>query len=574
MLTTRGTALDAVESALGRLGLRVIHRGDSALSAQCPAHDDADPSLSVNYRKGTPGRVLMKCHAGCDIAAVLDALGLTMRDLFDGSPVEVRYTYDNGREVIRTYPDGAKKRIHQRNADRPAELYQLALVQEAIDAGQLVYVAEGEEDVATLDVLAAPARIAATTAPQGASNWACVDYSVLVGGSAVIVTDNDDAGTRRALGLADHLEGLGVDVWCVMTARVGNDVTDAFAAWDREEPMTLDDLRCEPVESYRARVRPPSTPEAGDWGGLDITSILDAIVAGDHEPERPALVTLSEGGALLYPGRVHSIMGESGSGKSWCALAAAKQEMELGHAVVYIDLEDAPAGVVGRLLALGTAQEVIRSRLVYMRPDTALTDAAREGILTLIRELSPSLVIIDSVGEAMALDGLKQNDDDAVAVWMRRLPRSIAAHGPAVLLLDHVVKAEGERGLWAIGSQRKRAAIDGAAYVIEVRERDAFSAGRPGRARLICAKDRHGTFHRGQHVANMHVTPEGGQVDIRLFAVVGEVEATSTLEADITVMERLQPTSRRKARELSKGMSNTRADLAYDAWIKRQEGLR
>jgi hypothetical protein len=39
---------------------------------KCPAHDDRSPSLSI--RDGDGDRVLVKCHAGCEQDAVLDAL--------------------------------------------------------------------------------------------------------------------------------------------------------------------------------------------------------------------------------------------------------------------------------------------------------------------------------------------------------------------------------------------------------------------------------------------------------------------------------------------------------------------
>ena len=39
---------------------------------RCPAHDDTTPSLSI--RDTEDGRVLVKCHAGCQQTAVLDAL--------------------------------------------------------------------------------------------------------------------------------------------------------------------------------------------------------------------------------------------------------------------------------------------------------------------------------------------------------------------------------------------------------------------------------------------------------------------------------------------------------------------
>lgn len=48
--------------------------------ARCPAHHDRHPSLSVGV--GKDGRVLLKCHAGCPIERIVEALGLTMADLF------------------------------------------------------------------------------------------------------------------------------------------------------------------------------------------------------------------------------------------------------------------------------------------------------------------------------------------------------------------------------------------------------------------------------------------------------------------------------------------------------------
>lgn len=52
----------------------------------CPAHQDRSPSLSV--RETPEGTVLIRCFAGCDTEAVLDAIGLTFGDLFphNGAP--------------------------------------------------------------------------------------------------------------------------------------------------------------------------------------------------------------------------------------------------------------------------------------------------------------------------------------------------------------------------------------------------------------------------------------------------------------------------------------------------------
>jgi hypothetical protein len=54
--------------------------GPRALDGEVSKHDDKQQSLSINV--GTDGRVLMKCHAGCDNRAIVAAIGLTMSALF------------------------------------------------------------------------------------------------------------------------------------------------------------------------------------------------------------------------------------------------------------------------------------------------------------------------------------------------------------------------------------------------------------------------------------------------------------------------------------------------------------
>ena len=56
-------------------------RGSGPWTAECPAHEDRSPSLSVTQ---ADGRVLIHCHAGCTASDVLAALHLRWPDLFDG----------------------------------------------------------------------------------------------------------------------------------------------------------------------------------------------------------------------------------------------------------------------------------------------------------------------------------------------------------------------------------------------------------------------------------------------------------------------------------------------------------
>ncbi|MFT7660033.1 MAG: hypothetical protein ACI89S_001145 [Gammaproteobacteria bacterium] len=56
---------------------QTAHREWKAL---CPAHDDRDPSLCIKH---VDGKLLVHCFAGCEIHEIVEALGLTVSDLFD-----------------------------------------------------------------------------------------------------------------------------------------------------------------------------------------------------------------------------------------------------------------------------------------------------------------------------------------------------------------------------------------------------------------------------------------------------------------------------------------------------------
>jgi hypothetical protein len=57
----------------------VKHRGARGWLAQCPAHDDRSPSLSISDGHHT---LLLKCFAGCTVGEITKALGIRVVDLF------------------------------------------------------------------------------------------------------------------------------------------------------------------------------------------------------------------------------------------------------------------------------------------------------------------------------------------------------------------------------------------------------------------------------------------------------------------------------------------------------------
>lgn len=69
--------------------LERVRKAGDGWSARCPAHEDRTASLSIAV--GHDDRILAHCFAGCAIADVLGAIGLTVNDLFakrtkDASP--------------------------------------------------------------------------------------------------------------------------------------------------------------------------------------------------------------------------------------------------------------------------------------------------------------------------------------------------------------------------------------------------------------------------------------------------------------------------------------------------------
>jgi hypothetical protein len=216
----------ALQNVLSRL--KGVRRCGNGWKAHCPAHDDRKPSLRIS--EGKDGRVLLKCYAGCPTEAVLDAIGLEMKDLFPQErPASKRAhkqkivaTYDyrdaSGKllfQVCRTEPkdffqrrpDGKGGWINGLGNTKPV-LYQLPQVLEAVKKGEIVFVCEGEKDCDNLTKLG----LTATTNPMGAGKWRDYHSDWLKGARVVILPDNDEPGRKHAQQVAQSLFGKATSV--------------------------------------------------------------------------------------------------------------------------------------------------------------------------------------------------------------------------------------------------------------------------------------------------------------------------------------------------------------------------
>lgn len=296
---------------------------------------------------------------------------------------------------------------------------------------------------------------------------------------------------------------------------------------EHEERLTM-------TEHGTAEGQEPADDGPGaSWRAVDLRAVADGLRDGSLERPRPTVGAVGlapeDGpGALLYRGKVNGLAGESNAGKSWTALVIARQELESGEGVLYLDLEDDGVAMTDRLLQMGADLDQVAERFAYVNPGTRFDADARAALLAILDRLAPSLVVIDSVGEALSLEGMRPNEDDEVARWFRLLPRWLAGHAcePAVLVLDHVPKVDG--GLWPIGSQRKRAAVTGAQYMQE--RRAPFSQRRAGYSALKVAKDRHGAYGTGETAAHLVVTPREDGVTVDLVSGTPSAQALTTAD--------------------------------------------
>jgi putative DNA primase/helicase len=226
-------------------------RTSAGWSARCPAHDDRHASLSIN--EGENGRLLLKCHAGCEFDAILKAAGVepTKPNGEDRSKpwIVANYDYHDARgnivfQVVRFDPKSFRQRRPDGNGGWIWKMSGVERVPyrlpELLNAGE-VYVCEGEKDCDNLAKLG----IVATTNPGGAGKWPDTFGRWFDGRHVIILPDNDPAGRDHARDVARKLDGkaAGVRVLELPGVKPKGDVSDWMAAGgtrDKLEELAAD----------------------------------------------------------------------------------------------------------------------------------------------------------------------------------------------------------------------------------------------------------------------------------------------------------------------------------------------
>ena len=300
--------------------LEGVKKAANGWDARCPAHDDKRPSLGV--LEGADGRIVLRCRAGCETTAVLAELGLEISDLFPET--EQR----NGRREVCAYPHHDEagsvlfevvrfdpKDFRQRRPDGSGGwiwntqgvrrvLYHLPAVVEAVAAGGVVWVCEGEKDADALQPLLAAIGGAATSNPGGAGKWKPEHTEQLRGARVVVVADKDEPGRKHARAIEAALSGVAASV-DVVEAASGKDAADHVAAG-----LGLGEF----VQATAAAE--PHAVETASSPVVDAPLIVSLEEFAAVEEMGAAAIVGSPGEAVIPEGGDVLIYGDGGAGKT------------------------------------------------------------------------------------------------------------------------------------------------------------------------------------------------------------------------------------------------------------------
>ena len=262
------------------------------------------------------------------------------------------------------------------------------------------------------------------------------------------------------------------------------------------------------------------------WKPVNLRKVLEL---GEKDP-RPTIGSV-EGvdHGLFYPARINMLFGDSGGGKTWLALAVIGELMLQGRDAILIDYEDHPSSQVGRLEQMGIPRDTILQHLIYLQPSEKWSTQSEANLAAACKDRDISIAVLDSTGEALSVDGVQPNADDEVAKWFRGCARFLADEiKAAVVLLDHVVKSkESSRNSdFASGSHRKRAAVNGSAYFLDVII--APSRDSDGSFKLVTRKCRFGWRKHGSIACEVSMkNKEDFRIDFGIKAVA-DIQRTAS----------------------------------------------
>lgn len=326
--------------------------GPTQYMACCPVksahkHGDRAPSLSVG--KGNNGSIVFYCQGGCSQESVLQALGLSMKDLFpdgdrprfdrrqeyrprptsreDRGSIAAQYDYtdENGQLLARktrweTAVDGKRKKTFtwahpagqgfQSGRNGMAVPYRLPGLVKA----ETVFLCEGEKDVDNLTAQG----LAATCTPDGAgtgNKWRDSYTPYFTGKTVYILQDNDDVGKKFAQYEAEKLSPVAQEVKVLDLTALWPQLPEHGDISDVMEHLGATQALADLLElADKAPGWEPPPPEKSPF-------LSNFHTLSDFTEEEPSW--LVEG--WIPEGQITLLAADGGTGKTtlWCNLVAA-----------------------------------------------------------------------------------------------------------------------------------------------------------------------------------------------------------------------------------------------------------
>jgi putative DNA primase/helicase len=418
-------------------------------SAQCPAHDDHHPSLTVT--EADNGLILMHCHAECSYDDICRALGI--------SNIVATYDYCNEAskllyQVMRTTPKGFFMRrpngedgFKNGLGDLRRVLYRLPEFLKA-DRKQPVFIPEGEKDVDALHQLG----LIATCNSGGAGKWRDEYNSWLSQREVVVLPDNDPQGEEHGQKVANSLLGVAASVKLVRLPNLTQkgDVSDWLSAGGTKEQLAALVEKAEILNSVS------STSTNRQHMESEFTLIpLDQL--WDEADDEAAYVwesTLPVGGFSICSAKPK--VGKSTFARN-LAVAVTRGEEFLGRStttgkVIYLALEEKLSEVKGHFRRLGVDGKDI------LLHKGAIPKNAIDALARAIKQWQASLVIIDPLSRFVRVNDFNSYGEvSRVLEPVIDLARQSGAH---ILGLHHNGKAEREGADSLLGSTAFHGAVD------------------------------------------------------------------------------------------------------------------
>jgi hypothetical protein len=211
-----------------------------------------------------------------------------------------------------------------------------------------------------------------------------------------------------------------------------------------------------------------------DYDTLTFTKLREMMRHGIDPPEQ----LIPE---LLYEQGIHSIYSPGGTGKTIMALWCAVQVMEQGLNVIYCDEENSSDTIAELLQCYGADPDLVDRHFHYAE-FPHLTSNETERWARTVHTVRPAVTFFDSFADMLALEGYDENSSVHVTRWIKNFAEPVKQIGGAVLILDHINKANSGNG--ARGSTAKLAKVD-VAWKLEGKQFD-----RQTTAELTIKKDK------------------------------------------------------------------------------------